>query len=304
MAMETDHSVQEFTMTCYSLSPFNRTVAATLIAVGVLPPGLAAGQTKQQLDWCVNRHHIYSWDQQIAGCRAAINSSRLSRQNLAICYSNRAAAYGRKGEDDHDIADATQAIRLYPKLSEAYINRGSGYLGKGDLDRAFTEYNQAIQLDAKSWIGFFNRGNAYMVKGDLDRAIADYGDSIRLNPKFSRAYFRRGIANLYSGLLPEALSDLNQSSAVDRKFAYTAVWLYILSKRSNLPSGLAEATPQLDMKAWPAPVVALYLGQMTLEAVLAAADDRDAHIKKSRVCQANFYACALELHRGAKDKHK
>jgi hypothetical protein len=55
------------------------------------------------------------------------------------------------------------------------------------------------------------------------------------------------------------------------------------------------------MTAWPAPVVRLFLGQMTLAVVLAAADDPNPTEKKFQVCQANFYSGELAL-RTAKDE--
>jgi lipoprotein NlpI len=61
---------------------------------------------------------------------------------------------------------------------------------------------------------------------------------------------------------------------------------------------------QIDMSKWPAPLVRLYLGELTPEAVLAAADDPDAATKKGRLCEANFYGGELVLQRGAKDEAK
>jgi lipoprotein NlpI len=71
--------------------------------------------------------------------------------------------------------------------------------------------------------------------------------------------------------------------------------------RSNLPSRFAQAVTQLDMTRWPAPVIRLYLGQMTPEAVLAAADDPDADTRQRRVCEANFFIGQMALRRSAKD---
>ena len=72
--------------------------------------------------------------------------------------------------------------------------------------------------------------------------------------------------------------------------------------RSNLPSQLAEATRYIDMTKWPAPVIRLFLGQTTPEAVLAAADDPNAKTKQGKVCEANFYTAELALQRRAKDE--
>ena len=84
------------------------------------------------------------------------------------------------------------------------------------------------------------------------------------------------------------------------KYAYVALWLEIVGARNGLPSRLAQTTSQLDMTAWPAPVIGLFLGQMTPAALLAAADDPDPAKKNGQVCEANFDNAELLLSKGAK----
>src|SRR5262249_16751916 len=98
------------------------------------------------------------------------------------------------------------------------------------------------------------------------------------------------------------VTDLHQASELEPKFAYAALWLDIANRRSNLPSRLPEAIKQIDMTKWPAPVIRLYLGQLTQEAMLAAADDPDVTKKNEQVCDANFFSGELALQRGAKDE--
>jgi lipoprotein NlpI len=95
---------------------------------------------------------------------------------------------------------------------------------------------------------------------------------------------------------------LRQATELDPKDAYAALWLDIANKRSNLPSRLAQQIAHIDMSKWPAPVIRLFLGQMTSQATLAAADDANASTKKGRVCEANFYSGELALQHGAKDQ--
>ena len=83
--------------------------------------------------------------------------------------------------------------------------------------------------------------------------------------------------------------------------AYAALWRDIADRRSDRPSRLAQAVPQLDMDKWPAAVVRIYLGQASREAVLAAADSPDATTKKIRTCEANFFSGEMALLRGAKN---
>jgi lipoprotein NlpI len=222
--------------------------------------------------------------------------------NDSLAYFNRGLAYSRKGDLDRAIAGYDEAIRLDPKYVKAYINRGDAYADKGEFDRAIADYSEAIRLDPKDVASYNSRGDAFKAKDDLDRAIADYNEAIRINPKESDAYFHRGIANLYAGSLPKALADLNQMDELDPTANYGALWRDIVSRRSKLQSRLPQAVSQLDMTAWPAPVIRLFLGQMTPEAVLAAADDRDAYKKKVQVCEANFYSGEFALQRGVKEE--
>ena len=43
------------------------------------------------------------------------------------------------------------------------------------------------------------------------------------------------------------------------------------------------------MTKWPAPVIRLFLGQLTPEAVLAAAADPDAQTNKGQICRSQFF---------------
>jgi lipoprotein NlpI len=205
------------------------------------------------------------------------------------------------GDYDRALADLDQAVKINPKSVRGYTTRADIYSGKGDNDRAIADYDEVIRLDPKNARGYNSRGNAYDVKGDYDRAIADYSEAIRINPKNGSAYLSRAVANLYAGALPKALADVTQVSALSPKSSYAALWLDIVGQRNDVPSNLQQTVANLDMTAWPAPVIRLFLGQMTPAAVLAAADDPDAVKKKRQLCEANFYSGELALRQHAKD---
>jgi lipoprotein NlpI len=203
---------------------------------------------------------------------------------------------------DAAIAACNEAILKKPEVAVNYNNRGFEYRNKGDIDRALTDFNKAIELNPKYPIGLNNRANVYRDRGDIGRALADYGKAIESDPKYHLAYFNRGRVYFYNGNPDKALADINQASELDPKDAFYALWIDIVNKRSNLPSRLAQAMTQIDMTKWPAPVIRLYLGQMTPGAVLAAADDPDADIKRRRVCDANFFIGELALQQGTKEE--
>jgi lipoprotein NlpI len=238
----------------------------------------------------------------IAGCTRILEARGETAKNRAIADYNRGNAYYAKGDNDRAIADYSEAIWLDPTSALVFNNRGKAYLGKGDLDRAIADYDESIRLDPKAVNPFNNRGKAYLGKGEYHRAIADYTEVIRLDPKNADSYRLRGIAYLYSGAVAKALADVSQASEVDPKDAYNALWVDIVGRRNNVPSRLSQAIAKIDMTAWPAPVIRMFLGQMTPADALAAADDPDAGKKKGQVCEANFYSGQLALRTRAPDE--
>jgi tetratricopeptide (TPR) repeat protein len=222
-------------------------------------------------------------------------------------FTNRGNAYGVKGDLAHAIADFTEAIRLDPKDPLAYNNRGGRYFDKGDLDRSIADFTAAIRVSPRFATAYYNRGGAYRAKGDNDHAIADLTEAIRLNPKFTIAYLRRGITYLGSDSLGNAMSDpseadIIQAAEIDPKNAYAALWNDIIGQRNNGKSSLVQAASKIDMTKWPAPLIRLFLGQTTADAVVASADDPNPTTKSEQMCEANFYSGEFALRQGAKDE--
>jgi lipoprotein NlpI len=170
-----------------------------------------------------------------------------------------------------------------------------------DGDRAFSDTIQMARLDTKAPDTGSNRGsNKELSKSDLLQVIGYYNAAIKHDPRDDDAYFHRGVAKYFSGALPQALADLTQASKIDPTYAYYALWIDIVDKRSNGTSRLPQAIAHVDMKKWPAPVIHMFLGEATPQAVLAAADDPDATTKRGQVCEANFYIGELALRQGDK----
>lgn len=213
----------------------------------------------------------------------------------------RAQAYQAKGDTDHAIADFSKAIEFDPKDVRAYCAVAHAYVVKGDFDRAFTNFDQSIQIDPAFRDGYLGRGTIHRLRGEFDLAIADYDQAIRIDPQSAIAYFDRALIHWKRGSLSQSLADFDEAGRLNPKRAYAALWRDIVAKRDNQPSQLAEAATKLDMTKWPAPIVNLFLGTLTSEQVLSAADDSDSARKKGKLCEANFYAAELALQRGAKD---
>ena len=192
-------------------------------------------------------------------------------------------------------------IKLDADSALAHNGRGHAYRLQGDFDRAIADDSDAIKRDPKLPSAFIDRGWGYSAKGDFDRAVADFSQAVQLDPKSSSGYSGRGFAYFLAGAPPKALADLTQANALSPADAYPALLLEIVGRRNNLPSRLGEMSEKLDMAKWPAPVVRLYLGQLTAAATLAAADDPDPLTKRGRVCEATVYSGELALLDGKRD---
>jgi lipoprotein NlpI len=173
---------------------------------------------------------------------------------------------------------------------------------EGDAASTIADYIETVRLDPKGPDAHHNLGAKDQAKSDLYQIIVYYNAAIKHDPKDDDAYFHRGVANFYAGALPQALADLRQASKLDPAYAYYALWIDIVDKRSNAASRLPQAISHINMTKWPAPVIRLFLGQTTPAAVLAAADDSEANKKRGQVCEANFYSGELALQQGAKEE--
>jgi lipoprotein NlpI len=201
---------------------------------------------------------------------------------------------------------AVGLIAVSPALAaDRHDSRGLAFYAEGDL-AGITNYTRMVRLDAKDPDARHGRDTQDQGKSqsDLFQIIAYYNDAIRRDPKDDDAYFHRGIAKLFAGALPAAVADLAQASKLDPEYAYYALWIDIIDRRRNAPSGLAQAAAHFSMGKWPAPVIRLFLGETTPAAVLAAADDPDPATRGGQLCEAHFYSGEFALRQGAKAEAK
>jgi tetratricopeptide (TPR) repeat protein len=220
-------------------------------------------------------------------------------------YNDRGIAYYDKADYDHAIADYTQAIALDPKYVYAYNNRGNAYKATGDLDRAIADYDQAIALDPRYALAYSNRGNAYLTMGDPGRALSDFDQEVQLNPKNAFAYLRRALAEVYVDKAGAAADDLATALKIEPAGQYFVLWLHIARSRAGQRDAdeIRNNADKLDRDKWPWPIVQLFLGSSTPEAVRTAAQSTDnANTRRNRVCEVDFYLGARLRERGARDE--
>jgi lipoprotein NlpI len=290
----------------------------------VTGPGRAAALSNRCGWWWAKKDP--NPDRALSDCSEAIRIDRA----YVPAYINRGNAYLNKADVDHALSDFNQAIQLDPKSAWAFSDRGSLYKAKGDFDHALADLNEAIRLDPGYAIAYFFRGDLYKRKGDFDRAMTDFNESIRLDPNYAKAYFVRGRLSYIKGNNPSALEDFDKTirlypedsfayfnrgvtyfllggrtadaeadfkkaNQLNPQYAYAALWLDIAERRNQVPSHLADSAKQLDMNAWPAPIIRQFLGELSAAQTMAAAAAADPKKQLAQTCEANFYGGELAL---------
>ncbi len=214
----------------------------------------------------------------------------------AWAYAARGNLLKNKGDLDRALADLDESIKLDPAYAMPLFSRGEVYIAKGDFSKAMTDMNDSIRLDANYAPAYFTRARLFYILGNNPAAIEDFTKTIRLDVDNAAAYFNRGVAYyVVGGRAADAVADFKKAAEFNPKDAYAALWRDLAERRTNAPSHLAEAAKQLDMTAWPAPVIQLFLGKLNAEQVSAAAFDTDPKTKQAQTCEANFYSGELAL---------
>jgi tetratricopeptide (TPR) repeat protein len=201
-----------------------------------------------------------------------------------------------KGNPDSAIADYDEAIRLAPQQVSLYAGRALFRNSMGDFDHALADYDQAIKVDPKSTIAYNARGDFYRGKGEYDHAVADYDKAIENQPDDLAAYNNRALARFYKGEFAKAIDDFKRVTEAQAN-AYPMLLLYLTRAHAGRKDATPELAKSLDKpKAsdWPYPVVELYLGRKSADAVLAAA------ATPGQKCEAQFYIGEWQLTRDAK----
>jgi lipoprotein NlpI len=219
----------------------------------------------------------------------------------AAAYLDRAQAYAALNRFDDALADATAAIAILPNSADGYLMRSQVYFEKEDYAQALAEANEGLDRDGHSAHGYYLRGVAYQAAGDYRHSLSDFKDWREIETDSFDANRNVAIAEWELGRFDDAAGELAKIVQHWPDSPYDVLWLALanikLGRDSVAP--VAASVPHLDTKRWPAPLIDLYLGKSTPDAVLKAAAASEARVRNGNLCEANFYAGEWQLPRDA-----
>jgi lipoprotein NlpI len=251
---------------------------------------------KDRADAYINRGNVFLSKGDTDRALNDFNEAIKRDPGSAWAHNARGEIFKDRGDADHAMADFSEAIRLNPDYAIAYGLRGQLYKAAGDYAHARADLSQAIRLDPNDATVYFVRGTLSYLQGDNPAALLDFTTSLKLDPNSQATYFNRGVAYyVVGGRTPDAEADFRKAAELDPKDAYAAIWLDLAARRNKAASGLREQSAQLDMTAWPAPVIREFLGETNTAQTLAAAQNNDPKINRGQSCEANFYSGEFAL---------
>ncbi len=133
--------------------------------------------------------------------------SNPAAKDAAKAYLYRGAGYLVSGDNDHAIADLSEAIKLDPTDDVALTNRGHAYRRNGEPQLAIADLTRAIELNPKEPANWFYRAVAYGDINDHDHAIADASRAIEIKPDDTYLHDTRGRSYAAKADYERALAD-------------------------------------------------------------------------------------------------
>ena len=142
---------------------------------------------------------------------------------LPGAYSLRAGVRRERKEYDKALADIDLALAMSPRSAELLNDRcWIGYLSGHDLERALADCDAALVIQPAFAGALDSRGNVLMRLGRLDDAIAAFDLALKQSPQQWRTLYARGVAKLRKGDKAGGDADIAAAKAGDPTVAEVA----------------------------------------------------------------------------------
>jgi lipoprotein NlpI len=161
----------------------------------------------------------------------------------------------------------TQTQTQPPADASSYANEGDALAGRGDFSGAIAAYTKALQLTPRNSDILTNRASAYVLSGEHARAVDDLNVALEVTPGDASLRNMRAHARFTAGQFAGAAEDFDDVVARTPEYTLGRLLRYIAHRRSGSAgtAALQHDAADLDRQGWPWPMVAVYLGEMSIK---------------------------------------
>ncbi len=216
------------------------------------------------------------------------------RPDTVAALCDRSVAFQALGEHLRAITDLDHVIELNPKLGLAYFNRGISEKLLCNLDKAITDQARAIALCASDAKAYGELGVVHMLKLEWEPAIVNLTQAIKLDPAEASHPQNRGFTQFFRGEFGAAADDLDRSLSITHD-PYVLLLYCLAQSRMGLNGigQLRDSALGLDLTKWPGPIINLFLGSISPDALITEA------IEDRKKAEGHFYIGQWYLLRNA-----
>jgi lipoprotein NlpI len=227
----------------------------------------------------------------------ALAAPNLTVEQRSVSLGRRIEARVALGRYADAVQDATTAVELDPRNAIAYYWRGMARLHSGSADTALRDFSQAILIRPDFADAYVQRGLAAQAAGSTGRPLDDFQKALLINPRLPAAYRARGNHYFYQGNYAAAAEDFRRHEDLAPGDPYNLLRLYLAVARQGKDgrAAIAPAAAKLKLRDWPAPIVALYLGNGSVQQAEAAIPAGTDEVSRGRACEGYFYAGYWQL---------
>ena len=240
----------------------------------------------------------------------------------AIYYVQRSVVRRKKRQLDEALADCNSAIALQPNNWRLHSLRIGLLVDAKRFDDASAEYTAFMTKRPDDLLFLLGRAEVFRAAGQYQKALADAEAARQQNTQWGAPYLTLGTIHMAQGDLSQALDNFDTYAFWDRNPAapimkgevqwalgrfdaaqssfeasldryrtqpYSLLWLTLTAVRLGREPREKYTAPffDIDLTSWPGPLVSLYIGKSTPEAVLKVRDEMDK--SDDNRCEADFF---------------
>ncbi len=116
-------------------------IAVTLALAPLLAMRPTYADARGDFKACFAAWDAKQWNKVLETCGRAIESRRLSDEDLVAALTTLCGAYNELGQPDDALRECTRAVDVDSSHPSAYSDRGNAYIGKGEYEHAVIDYN-------------------------------------------------------------------------------------------------------------------------------------------------------------------
>ncbi|WP_119302459.1 tetratricopeptide repeat protein [Dongia deserti] len=200
----------------------------------------------------------------------------LKRQpKSAVAVNERGDAWRGLRNYERALADYSKAITFASDWPEAYRDRGYLYHLLARSEEARGDFNRAIKLNARDAEAWNGRALVSLSEGRISEAVSDFNRALELMPQSAAYYANRATARMIDGEEKRAIEDFRRAVQLDPDEPFVNLLYYIAQARAGemerAKTSLEKFAAQHPDQDWPRPIVDLFLGRGSTEAVERAA---------------------------------